>query len=231
MKKRGISLLAVIIIFIIMIVLIIFVINICKGNINIALKRNNDIEEKPKFSIEMLDENGIGKENSIDQLKQKFGNISKKSSYVEVSTKENVNEYTGDGVFLKVKDNKLSTVIVTNENFEFNGIKIGDSEEKLISSFYQENNNEEVKDIDNKVIGTYIYGTYNINNLEEMKITDNVEYAYIGNESNDNYDYIIHYVCMEPPYKGEYATKEDTVAYIEFGIKNGIITTFGSEIT
>ena len=35
---------------------------------------------------------------------------------------------------------------------------------------------------------------------------------------------------MEPPYEKEYVSENDKVVYIEFGIKDGVVKSFASQI-
>lgn len=240
MKKRGVSLLTVIFILLIIIVLIGIGINIAKKGFDesilgetIKVLDPNKKTEDNKFSIETLEENGIGTNATIEQLKNKFGELKQTASYVKTTTGENVEEYSKSGVKVILKNSKLYLTIITEDGFEFNGVKIGDTENKVLNSFYQEKETGEVINSQNEVIGKYIYGNYNIDNLKDMKVKDKIQYAYIGNEKTAYeglYDYVIQYAYMEPPYEKEYASENDKVVYIEFGIKDGVVKSFASQI-
>lgn len=240
MKKRGVSLLTVIFILLIIIVLIGLGINIAKKGFDesilgetIKVLDPNKKTEDNKFSIETLEENGIGTNATIEQLKNKFGELKQTASYVKTTTGENVEEYSKSGVKVILKNSKLYLTIITENGFEFNGVKIGDTESKVLNSFYQEKETGEVINSQNEVIGKYIYGSYNIDNLKDMKVKDKIQYAYIGNEKTAYeglYDYVIQYAYMEPPYEKEYASENDKVVYIEFGIKDGVVKSFASQI-
>lgn len=240
MKKKGVSLLTVIFILLIIIVLICIGINIVQKGFDksflgetIKVLEPNKKTEDDKFSIETLEENGLGQKVSINQLRDKFGELKQTASYVKTTTGENIEEYSKSGVKVILKNSKLYLAIIIKEDFEFNGIKIGDTENKVLNSFYQEKETGEVLNSQNEVIGKYIYGNYNIDNLNDMKVKDKVQYAYIGNEKTAYeglYDYVIQYAYMEPPYESEYASKNDKIAYIEFGIKDGIVKSFASQI-
>ena len=240
MKKRGVSLLTVIFILLIIILLIGIGINIAKKGFDesilgetIKVLDPNKKTEDNKFSIETLEENGIGTNATIEQLKNKFGELKQTASYVKTTTGENVEEYSKSGVKVILKNSKLYLTIITEDGFEFNGVKIGDTENKVLNSFYQEKETGEVINSQNEVIGKYIYGNYNIDNLKDMKVKDKIQYAYIGNEKTAYeglYDYVIQYAYMEPPYEKEYASENDKVVYIEFGIKDGVVKSFASQI-
>lgn len=233
MKKRGISLLS-IIIFIIIVIAVVVCIKAFKPKIQIPVLNESSKGEKSKFSLEMLENNGLGENITINDLKNKFGTLNKSNSYVKISTGENIDEYTGSGVTVIFRNNKFSICIVTNnQDFEFNGIKLGDSEDKLVNAFYKESTNNDVITKDGKNIGKYLYGTFTVDNLEEEKTSDKIEYACKTNDGDSQsnlYDYIIEYVYMEPPYKSEYATKNDDAACLEFGIKDGNVSTFACQI-
>ena len=240
MKKRGVSLLTVIFILLIIIVLIGIGINIAKKGFDesilgetIKVLDPNKKTEDNKFSIETLEENGLGTNATIEQLKNKFGELKQTASYVKTTTDENVEEYSKSGVKVILKNSKLYLTIITEDGFEFNGVKIGDTENKVLNSFYQEKETGEVINSQNEVIGKYIYGSYNIDNLKDMKVKDKIQYAYIGNEKTAYeglYDYVIQYAYMEPPYEKEYASENDKIVYIEFGIKDGVVKSFASQI-
>ena len=240
MKKRGVSLLTVIFILLIIILLIGIGINIAKKGFDesilgetIKVLDPNKKTEDNKFSIETLEENGLGTNATIEQLKNKFGELKQTASYVKTTTGENVEEYSKSGVKVILKNSKLYLTIITEDGFEFNGVKIGDTENKVLNSFYQEKETGEVINSQNEVIGKYIYGNYNIDNLKDMKVKDKIQYAYIGNEKTAYeglYDYVIQYAYMEPPYEKEYASENDKIVYIEFGIKDGVVKSFASQI-
>lgn len=239
MEKRGVSLLAVIVVIFISIAVIWAGIKFFRNGINrdviekVVKIFEKDTLKREKFSLKMLEENGLGENIKLEQLKSKFGNLKQTAAYVETSTGENVEEYSASGIKLILKNNKLYVSIITRADFEFNGIKIGDSANKVLESFYKEEITEDVMNYENEVIGKYIYGNYTIDNLENMEVTNEVQYAYIGNEKTAYeglYDYLIQYAYMEPPYKGKNASKKDKIAYIEFGIKDGVVKSFASQI-
>lgn len=239
MEKRGVSLLAVIMVLLILIAVIWVGIKVFKNGVNnevigkVVKIFEKEIPEKEKFSFQMLEENGLGENAKIEQLKSKFENLKQTATYVETSTGKNVEEYSASGIKIILKNNKIYVAIITKEDFEFNGIKIGDSVDKVLESFFKDETSEDVMNAEGEVIGKYIYGNYIIDSLENIEITNEVQYAYIGNEKtayNGLYDYIVQYACMEPPYKEKSASKKDRIAYIEFGIKDGVVKSFASQI-
>ena len=224
-KKRGISLVGLLLVIAVVVAVIIIVPKILK-------KKGFAME---KFTIDMLNNNGIGPSATEESLKQKFPDIKNTNTYVEVTTGDNIKEYSARGITAMFREGKLKTFIVTNSdtNFSFNGIKIGDSKEKVLDSFYSESENKDVLDKDGVIQGKFIYGSYTVDNLEDIKTKDKVEYAYIGNENTaleGYYDYAICFVYMEPPYVNSYATKYDNIARIEIGIKDEVVATFASQV-
>ena len=108
----------------------------------------------------------------------------------------------------------------SSENLGIKDIKIGDDAEKVLNSFYNANVDNSALDSTEKVIGKYIYGNFNVDNLEKIKTNEAVSYAYkttdIKSNGNDSYELIYAYMC--PPYKGDYATVYDTIAQLIFSI-------------
>lgn len=234
-KKRGISLLSLIGIILGIILFIIIVKNIPKDIFNQKEEQVQKEDIKEKFSLTMLREKGIDKNSTIEDIKKVFNNITQSNSYVETSTGNNMDTYTAEGATIYFKNNKIYILIVDAPNFEFNGIKVGDSKDKVINSFYEEKNNKDVISSDGTtIIGQFLYGEYTIYDLKSKNITQEVNYGYIGNDNtkvDGVCDYIIQYVCMEPPYKNEYASLSDDIAIIEFGMKEDKVATIALQIS
>ena len=230
MKKRGVSLLSVIFIIIAIVVIVIIGVSVAKGGkIEKNTKKKNS---KEKFSMQMLEENGFGEDVTLEDLKNRFNDIKLTSSYVKTSTGVNVDEYTSNDVKLLLANNKLSEASIKKEDFQFNGVKVSKGIDDVLKAFYQESDGKDITDENNNIIGKYIYGTYNLANLQEQKIYGTIEYAFIGNENtkSQEYDYVIKYICMEPPYKKIYASDKDKVATLEFGMKDDKVKSINIKI-
>ena len=158
------------------------------------------------------------------------------------TTDENTSNYMEtlvyDGYILSFSNDELIRFSSTSKDFSFKNIKIGDSKDKVLNSFYKEENTAYAYSADEQIIGTYIYGNFNINNLETVKTKDAIFYAYQTNKyidgnfsSNDSNDYYLIYVYMCPPYKGEYASSNDSCSTLTFGVKNDLITSISWEVS
>ena len=232
--KKGINLIELILIILVVIILII----VGKGIIqNVSSKGNKDsgnkkTGEKPKFTTEMLADNGIGTNETLETMRKKYSNLVQTNSYVDTKTGNNIDVYSSDNMTLMFKNNNLYTCISTDPNFEFNGIKVGDSKDKVSNAFYKDSKAGDVIGKDGTTIGKYLYGDYTIDDLESKRITTNVAYGYIAEaeQSNDSYDELIEYVYMEPPYSNEYATKKDNITLLEFIIKDNKVTTIATQV-
>lgn len=112
------------------------------------------------------------------------------------------------------------------------GIKVGDSKERISELFYRDSNclNNNVMSEDNQtIIGKYLYGDFTIDNIENKKISDKIEYGIINYNGNTSYEegksYIIEYTYFEPPYLSGNASVNDDFAQIAFDIdEKGIIS-------
>lgn len=131
--------------------------------------------------------------------------------------------YEHDGKML------LSSAATESTDYTFaRGLKVGDSKEKVISSFNRETENEsEMRDIYSKTdlgssFGKYLYG----HGLDDVKDGVNEsgvhQYAYINKY---NYDparpdarYMIEYRYFEPPYASGYATAGDPSCSLVFDV-------------
>ena len=140
MKEKGINLFIVVPILVIAIIIVIVVgINIDKSEVNLGeITENVDNKiEANKFSIEMLEANGFGENVTIKELEERFGKLEIKSSYSKTSTGENVDEYLGEGIELTFINDKLKSTKITRKDFDINGVKIGDSKDKIFREFYK----------------------------------------------------------------------------------------------
>ena len=95
------------------------------------------------------------------------------------------------------------------------GLKVGDSREKVINSFYKDSDDEsELREfLIEKTPASpdmkYLYGNgIGENIVDSIKTTGKVQYAYTWanyNQATLKYEYQIHYAYSEPPYKSIYA--------------------------
>ena len=171
MKKRGISLLSLIIIIICIIVGIVVIVQIknkdkFNDNANITQQSTKkETKEKEHFSLSMLEQSGIGAQTTLTTLKKKFENLKQDKSYVEGKTGDNIDEYSNNDVQIILRNSTLTKITINLANFEINGIKVGDSTSKIEDNFNEkektENTSEKIvyKCTDNNYIATL---TFNI---------------------------------------------------------------------
>ncbi len=177
---------------------------------------------------------------SIADLKEEklYYNASKEYviSVLGSPTNENTstNEDTGDIIkVLTYKDctalfsnNKLTELILQSPNYSFKGISIGDDVNKVTEIFYKESSTDEdnyAYSSEEKIIGKYIYGNFNIYNLNTVKTKEAIFYAYETSLKSEN-SYIIRYVYMCPPYINGYASIEDNATILTFEIENNMVS-------
>ena len=135
----------------------------------------------------------------------------------------------------------LSTAGTNSSKYTFTkGLKVGDTKEKVISSFYREDDNEnKLRDIcssrppnPGKSFGKYLYGHAVDNSVSDaVKANGNVEYAFInysGYNSNDSKsNYMIIYEYGEPPYyTSNYADVSGVNGSLVFDMNNEDIVTY-----
>ena len=130
----------------------------------------------------------------------------------------------------------LSSVTTESPRYRFTkGLKVGDTKEKVISSFYRESKNEnELRDIistydTSKAFGKYLYG-HGINDVTDaVKESSALEYAYINytgfNKKDTSSTYMIEYHYLKPPYISQYASNDDEKACLVFDVNNEDVVT------
>ena len=136
-----------------------------------------------------------------------------------------------DNIVLEFYNDKLYSFYSTSEEYAFKNIKVGDNKEKVLNSFYREENTNYAYSANEDIIGKYIYGNFNIYNLETIKTKDAIFYAYQTEKPNnenlavpDLNDYYLIYSYMCPPYINEYASASDSICSLSFGIKDNLVT-------
>ena len=155
--------------------------------------------------------------NSYDYTDENTGNVYQTVYY--------------ENMVLQFFNNKLYIIHSTSKDFSFKNIKVGDSKDKVLNSFYQEENTNYAYSSDEDIIGKYIYGNFNIYNLETVKTKEAIFYAYQTEAPNnenvsipDTNDYYLIYGYMCPPYINEYACLDDFMCSLSFGIKDNLVT-------
>lgn len=163
-KKNKILLLVMIVIIVIFIAALI--ISKFYGDYsNVGLKQN----DKTIFSINDLIVGDLEYGYTEDQIKKKMGTpIKEKSLKNDIY---NYKELYYDGVIFTLKENYEDYMLVkaeiTSSKYKTSRkIKIGDDILDVINSYKVENKN-----------GTYIYGNYSADSLNETEITDNIYFA------------------------------------------------------
>ncbi len=179
-----------------------------------------------KFTIVDLKDEEIYYNASKEYIISLLGNKKYTINKVENSDDTNIVEILlCDGYTFYFSNEKLYEFICSSPEFNFKGISIGDDTSKVLETFYTENLEDDnyVYSSDEKIIGKYIYGNFNVYNLDTIKTKEAILYAY-ETSSNSGDSYIIRYVYMCPPYKNTYASMEDTATYLTFVISNNTVS-------
>lgn len=177
-KKRGISLLSLIIIIICIIIAIVVIVQLKNKNIfnknteNIQQIGKKDNKEKEHFSFSMLEDNGIGKKATLTTLRKKFENLKQDKSYVEGKTGDNIDEYSNEDVQIILRNNTLTKIKINSGDFEINGIKVGDSSNKIENAFDEGEKKEATSE---KIIYECTYNNYIANLIFNIR-ENNIEY-------------------------------------------------------
>lgn len=122
---------------------------------------------------------------------------------------------------------------VTGGNYSLpRGIKLGDSKDALLNTFYRDENclNQNVMSLDGEeIIGKFLYGDVTMADLEEKKLKDTVNYAIISYDGFDSMETATQltysYTCFEKPFIKEYATMDDDYGQLHVQLDDkGIVT-------
>lgn len=137
-------------------------------------------------------------------------------------------------IFSMIRGEYLLTAAASvgdNEVFA-RGLKVGDSIEDLLAVYYREpdcfNNIYYSQDRTAK-LGNYLYGSYTLDALDQIKTADRIAYGvinlngYASLEAADSL--IVEMTCFEPPYLTGTASVRDDFAQIAFDVdRDGKIT-------
>ncbi len=188
------------------------------------IMNNKDKSDKSKFSYEDLIVDNLKYGMSEEEVISIMGEPDKISdgSPLNIFGTEKIYKYDELSLsFLKHDDNMLLSGVETlSSSYTFTrGLKVGDSKDKVINSFYNDNEYREAFSR-----GQYLYGTYTSNDYEKVKETGKVENAYINKFNYDpdkeNSHYMIEYNYLEPPYQMEYATELDRRGLLIFDVNS-----------
>lgn len=118
---------------------------------------------------------------------------------------------------------ELAGVRVTGKDYALaRGLKVGATREAVLQALYRDENclNQNVMSGDNEtILGKFLYGDYTMDQLEEKKTKDTVQYgiiSYNGALSMEEAEKLtFQYVCFEKPFMGETATLNDDFAQLD----------------
>jgi uncharacterized lipoprotein YehR (DUF1307 family) len=107
------------------------------------------------------------------------------------------------------------------------GLSVGDTFDDILKVYYREQNalnNYYFTDDKTTILGKFLYGSYTIDVLENVKIKSDIEYGLINYNGYNSIEtaesYIVEFTCFKAPYKNGYATINDAFAQIDFDIDN-----------
>lgn len=163
--KRNKIILLIMLVIILVLALALIISKIYGDYSNVGLKKNN----KTIFSISDLVVNDMEYGYTEKQVKEKMGNPKK-----EKNLKNDIYNYKElyyNGIIFTFKENYSDYILVkveiTNNKYTISRkIKVGDNILDVINSYKVENKK-----------GTYIYGNYSTDSLNENEITDNIYFA------------------------------------------------------
>ncbi|MBQ9023777.1 MAG: hypothetical protein IJ105_00990 [Bacilli bacterium] len=142
---------------------------------NISMRKNN----KDIFSVSDLTVNNLKFSDKESKVKKELGNPTKEKEETENNYKYKKLYY--DGITLTLKENyddfMLVKVEITSKKYKINrNIKVNDKILRVMKKFKIEN-----------TTGTYLYGNYTIEQLNNSELKDNV---YVAVRSNSEVVYI-----------------------------------------
>lgn len=200
-----------------------------------VLQSNNS----KKFSYDDLTIGALSKGMGESKAKECFGEPTKvKEPSEEADSNNSVKVYIYEGFtvsFMKIAGQYqvigMETTSVDNDITFARGIKLGDTKDKVIDSFYRDANcyNNNVMTEDNStIIGKYLYGSYTMDELEKRAETQVVEYGIIDYNGNKTFEeaeeYFIQYTYFDGKYINGKASYNDDFAQIIFEInKEGTV--------
>lgn len=205
-----------------------------------------DSEDKAPIEVEHVDD-VIEKNTSakfgpgdmiIDSIKYKASEDEVKAAFGDpdaIDEKEGAKTYfyTDLTFFFENIDGKsvLTALTSSSEDHTFaRGIKIGDSFDKVLETFYHDDdpyNKNYLSEDNTELLGKFLYGDYTLAELEKIKPAGKVEYGLL-NVNGDNLieytnNYVFEYTYMDVPYKKGYATDEDDFCQLYIEVDGGTV--------
>ncbi len=132
-------------------------------------------------------------------------------------------------VFTTINDEYLLTAAagVGDDEVFSRGLSVGDTFEDILDAYYREQdalNSYYFTDDKTTILGKFLYGSYTIDSLDNIKVKTDIEYGLInfnGYATQETADsYIVEFTYFKSPYKDGYATINDAFAQIDFDIDN-----------
>lgn len=100
--------------------------------------------------------------------------------------------------------------------------RVGMNADDVRDLFYRDADclNANVMSEDNAtILGKFLYGDMTLDKLEEKKVTEKLEYGminYNGKGYMEQGEVILEYMCMEPPFAGEFAGYNDDYSQLMY---------------
>lgn len=208
-------------------------------NENNTNKLGNEVSDKfdmnAKFSNEDLIVNNLKYGMTEEEVKNTMGepDRTEKGEDVDIYGESISYHYEDLQLLFYDHDGKMVLSCAATESPEYTfarGLKVGDSKEKVISSFNRETENESemrkiysVYDKSNS-FGKYLYGQGIEDVADGVKESGIVQYAFINyynyDSSRPDATYMIEYRYAEPPYASGYATAGDSNSSLVFDLDN-----------
>lgn len=211
--------------------------NTVENNENNTSFSGNEISEKfdtnAKFSNEDLIVNNLKFGMTEDDVKNIMGAPNRIENGEDLDIYgESISYFYKDLQLLFYNhDGKMVLSCAATESPEYTfarGLKVGDSKEKVISSFNRETENEsEMRNIysvfdKSNSFGKYLYGHGIEDVADGVKESGIVQYAFINyynyDSSRPDATYMIEYRYFEPPYASGYATAGDPSCSLVFDV-------------
>jgi hypothetical protein len=132
-------------------------------------------------------------------------------------------------VFTKINGEYLLTAAagVGDDEVFSRGLSVGDTIDDILNSYYRDQNamnNYYFTDDKVTILGKFLYGSYTIDSLDNIRIKTDIEYGLInfnGYATQETAEsYIVEFTYFKAPYKNGYATINDAFAQIDFDMDN-----------
>ena len=163
---------------------------LCTTSIAMMTGCSSSTSTPHKFDKSDATVNGVSMGMTLDEVKEKLG-----EPEVEYS---NAVEYNGLMLYFTDEDDRiLKNVEIKSEKIKLsNGLSVGSSKEKVISSYTDDGEEKPLYLPVNgdEACGIYLYGGFNKFEIQDQKEADSYQFAYID-ESMPSYDYIEYHYC------------------------------------